>query len=81
VSRGFALVFGISPEAFRARTRARHAWKAILMSDEPLAKIAAHLGFADQSHMTRSVKQMTGMGPRAWRDAANRFKTQGTGGV
>jgi AraC-like DNA-binding protein len=29
VSRGFAQVFGISPSAFRVRTRARHAWKAI----------------------------------------------------
>jgi AraC-like DNA-binding protein len=75
VSRGFARVFGVSPEAFRARTRARHAWKAIRMTAEPLARIAAQLGFAAQSHMTRSVKQMTGAAPPAWREAANRFKT------
>lgn len=77
VSRGFAKVFGISPEAFRARARARRAWRAIRLTNEPLAKIAAHLGFADQSHMTRSVKQTTGMNPRAWRVAANGFKTRG----
>lgn len=75
VSRGFAQVFGISPEAFRARTRARHAWKSIQATKEPLAQVAFRLGFADQAHMTRSVKQVTGLGPQAWRVAANRFKT------
>ena len=76
LSRGFAQVFDVSPSAFRARARARHAWKAIRTTDMPLARIAAHCGFADQSHMTRSVKSMTGKGPQAWRFAANRFKTQ-----
>jgi len=75
VSRGFALVFGVSPEAFRARTRARHALKFIRDTPAPLASIAADLGFADQSHMTRSIKQLTGIGPQGWRSVANRFKT------
>jgi len=75
VSRGFGLVFGVSPEAFRARTRAHHALKSIQNTGASLANIAAELGFADQSHMTRSVKQLTGIGPRAWRSAANGFKT------
>ena len=75
VSRGFMQVFGLSPSAFRARTRTRHAWKAIETSEETLVHIAAQLGFSDQPHMTRSVKQMTGVGPKAWRVAANRFKT------
>jgi AraC-like DNA-binding protein len=44
-------------------------------SKEPLAKIATDLDFADQAHMTRSVKQLTGTAPQAWRHAANRFKT------
>jgi AraC-like DNA-binding protein len=76
LSRGFARVFDISPSAFRAHTRTRQACKAIQTSDRPLAEIATELGFADQSHMTRSVKKMTGKGPHAWRLAANRFKTQ-----
>lgn len=75
ISRGFSSVFGISPEAFRARVRARQALQAIRDSGESLAGIAAELGFADQSHMTRSVKQLTGAIPRAWRRAANGFKT------
>jgi AraC-like DNA-binding protein len=76
VSRGFALVFGVSPEAFRARSRARRALKSIQNTQVPLASIAAELDFADQSHMTRSVKQLTGTGPQAWRSAANGFKTR-----
>jgi len=76
VSRGFELVFGVSPEVFRARARARQALKRIYETQAPLAGIAAGLGFSDQSHMTRSVKQLTGIGPQAWRTAANRFKTR-----
>jgi len=75
VSRGFAQVFGISPLSFRAQTRALQAWKAAETSKEPLVGIATRLGFADQSHMTRCVKQVTGLPPHAWRSAANRFKT------
>jgi AraC-like DNA-binding protein len=76
VSRGFALAFGISPETFRARIRARRALKAIQDTEAPLLSIAAELGFSDQAHMTRSVKQLTGIGPQAWRSAANGFKTR-----
>lgn len=76
VSRGFAQVFGVSPEAFRARARARQALRLIRATDQPLATIAYQLGFADQSHMTRSVKQLTGIVPNVWRGAANRFKTR-----
>jgi AraC-like DNA-binding protein len=81
VSRGFGLVFGVSPEAFRARSRARRALKSIQNTQASLASIAAELGFADQSHMTRSVKQLTGIAPQAWRSAANGFKTRRSVGV
>ncbi len=75
LSRSFRLLFGVSPETFRARTRAHHALKRIHNTAAPLASIAAELGFADQSHMTRSIKQLTGITPLAWRSAANGFKT------
>jgi AraC-like DNA-binding protein len=75
ISRGFAQVFGISPEAFRACARARRALRSIQDTATPLAMIAVELGFADQAHMTRSVKQLTGRTPSAWRSGANGFKT------
>ena len=67
LSRGFAKIFGISPSAFRARVRGHQAWRAIRESDRPLAAIAADCGFADQAHMTRDMKKITGQCPSAWR--------------
>lgn len=67
LSRGFAQIFGISPSAFRARARVRHAWKAIRTTGMSLSAIAAEYGFADQAHMTRAVKATTGHCPSAWR--------------
>jgi AraC-like DNA-binding protein len=67
ISRGFEQVFGVSPSAFRARARARLAWSAIRDGDEPLAQLDVRLGFADQSHMTRSVKAVTGRTAQQWR--------------
>lgn len=77
ISRGFMRVFGISPEAFRARNRAQRALRAIQTTELSLVSIAAQLDFADQAHMTRSIKQLTGITPQAWRHAANGFKTGG----
>jgi AraC-like DNA-binding protein len=73
LSRGFGRTFGVPPETFRARTRARQALKWIQATDTPFAQIAYQLGFADQAHMTREVKRLTGLVPKLWR--ANRFKT------
>ena len=67
LSRGFAQVFGISPEAFRARCRSRKALRLIRETQNSMAIIAAELGFSDQAHMSRSVKHLTGMAPQAWR--------------
>lgn len=80
VSRGFKQVFEATPESFRARVRTLRAWKAIRTTNQPLSRIAIELGFADQSHMTRSVKQITGTPPEAWRPA-NRFKTTKVSGA
>jgi AraC-like DNA-binding protein len=76
LSRGFTQVFGISPEAFRARSRSRKALGLVRETRVPLTAIAAELGFADQAHMSRSVKKLTGIPPQLWRLAANGFKTR-----
>ncbi len=69
VSRGFAAAYGIAPAAFRAELRARKAWLRTTRGSDGLSTIAAETGFADQAHMTRWVRRITGAPPAAWRRA------------
>jgi len=68
VSRGFRKVFGVSPSAYRAQLRGRLAWRRIVAGEQCLPDIAIDCGFADQSHMTRTVCAVTGRPPGAWRN-------------
>ncbi len=74
VTRAFGAAYETTPVQFRLELRAREAWVRATGSDAPLVAIAHELGFADQSHMTRAVKWLTGTTPAAWR-ASHRFKT------
>lgn len=67
VFRRFRSVYGISPARYRTENRARRAWRAIVTSSTPLAALAVDLGFADQAHLSRSIRTLTGMTPRQWR--------------
>ena len=67
VSRGFRKAYGTTPRRYFAEARARRAWFALSEADKSLADIALDAGFADQSHMTRSVTGMTGLSPGKWR--------------
>ena len=69
VSRGFRRVYGLAPVTFRARMRALRAF-ALLDCPRPLADIAASCGFADQAHLSRSIRQLTGYSPKGWRACA-----------
>ena len=71
VSRGFAGAYGAAPSLMRAELRARRAWLRITRGSDCLCKIAADTGFADQAHMTRSIHQITGATPGAWRAATS----------
>jgi AraC-like DNA-binding protein len=74
LSRGFGSLFGITPAAFRCEARARRAVTLMDGSRDSLAEIAATAGFADQAHMTRAVRALTGEPPtRLMR--SNPFKT------
>jgi len=77
MSRGFGRLFGVPPSRFRADWRARAAWLRITGGSEPLASIADLCGFADQAHMTRAVRRLTGAPPAAWRRGSHSFKTGG----
>ena len=74
VSRGFGRTFGVTPAAFRLEARTLLAFERIVTSRQPLAELAQATGFADQAHLTRAVKALTGVSPAAWRPS-NRFKT------
>lgn len=76
LARGFAQLYGISPSGYRMEQRAYRAWHAIITTREPLTGIAHDIGFADQAHMSRAVKSLTGCPPTTWR-RLNAFKTVG----
>jgi AraC-like DNA-binding protein len=67
VSRGFATAYGIAPSVLRAELRARAAWLRITRGTDSLCRIAADTGFADQAHMTRWIRRITGASPAVWR--------------
>jgi AraC-like DNA-binding protein len=66
VSRGFRKVFGVSPVAFRAEVRAQRALRQIMHANVSLASTALDSCFADQAHMSRAIKAMTGRPPGWW---------------
>ena len=58
--------------------RARLACELLSRPDLPVAQVAAEAGFADQSHLTRMFKRLTGTTPAAFRAqlAAQRRRTR-----
>jgi AraC-like DNA-binding protein len=66
-SRAFRARYGVSPARLRAELRARAAWLRVVGTREPLSAIALELGFADQPHMSRAVRWLTGASPGQWR--------------
>lgn len=69
LSRGFGCAFGVSPKRFRLEARTRRAWLSVIGSTGNLTRIAQDHGFADQAHMSRSVRAFTGAAPNIWRRA------------
>lgn len=62
VQRHFTRFTGQSPQHVRQIDRARDA-VARLRAGEAIADVAYELGYADQSHLTRDVKRLTGYTP------------------
>lgn len=61
LSRGFRQQFGITPAEFRSIARTRRAMRHLAAL--PLSEIAVASGFADQPHMNRAMKRVTGLSP------------------
>ncbi len=67
LSRVFRAVTGHTISRHRMRLRARAALERMSGGDDDLARLAADLGFADQSHLCRVVRDETGSTPSALR--------------
>ena len=76
VSRGFAAAYGVAPKVFRAELRTRAAWLRVTRGSDCLSTIAADTGFADQAHMTRWIRYLTGAPPAVWRRESSFVNTE-----
>ncbi len=66
-ARAFKQTTGVTPAAYIMRRRVERAVEAIEGTNLSLAEIAHRFGFANQSHMTRKVKERRGETPGALR--------------
>ena len=67
LEREFLRTVGLAPKHFAVISRFRHA--AACLESRPhdsLATIAAHTGYADQSHMVRDFRLLAGTVPSRW---------------
>lgn len=71
-ARSFKRSTGLAPHQWLLRQRLARAQGLIEGSDLPLAAVAAEAGFADQAHLTRSFRGLTGQTPGAWRRESRR---------
>jgi AraC-like DNA-binding protein len=67
LSRVFRAATGETISRHRMRLRARSALERLAGGERNLARLAADVGFADQSHLCRVVRQETGHAPSALR--------------
>jgi AraC-like DNA-binding protein len=63
----FRAYFGMAPMAWLAACRLRHARHALESSVASLSDIALHLGYSEQSALTRAFRRDVGLPPGAWR--------------
>ncbi|GJM22049.1 MAG: AraC family transcriptional regulator [Planctomycetota bacterium] len=69
LSRVFSRVIGTPMMRYRGELRLADAIQRVLTGDAALADVAASSGFADRSHLTRSVRRALGGSPAALRAA------------
>ena len=66
-ARVFKAAVGDTPHQFLSRYRIERAQDMMRDFDRPLIDVALACGFADQPHLGRVFKKVTGETPRAWR--------------
>lgn len=71
-STAFKASFGTSPHNYIILRRVEFAKQRMLLSDAPLCEIALDCGLADQAHLSRIFRRVTGTTPSAWRRYSSR---------
>ncbi|MHC0430613.1 helix-turn-helix domain-containing protein [Streptomyces sp. O3] len=71
-TRVFKVSTGQSPHRYVTRRRLEHARRELIRTSRPIADIATEAGFADQSHLTRTMRRFDGSTPQALRDNGGR---------
>lgn len=66
-ARAFKASTGVPPHRWLMQHRIERCQELLAASNECIAAIALHCGFADQSHLTRVFHAVTGLSPAAWR--------------
>ncbi|PRX98505.1 AraC family transcriptional regulator [Allonocardiopsis opalescens] len=72
--RAFRAAYGLPPHAYLVQQRVDRARELLRTGARP-AEVAAATGFADQAHLSRHFKRITGMSPGVYRRGAGSFKT------
>lgn len=66
--RSFQREYGLPPQQYLKRLRVQTACRMLVDTRESIAAIALRCGFADQSHLTREFRRVTGNTPGAYRE-------------
>lgn len=66
-AKAFKDTVGSTPLQWHLSRRIGNAKHLLVKSEWTIAEIAAHLGFSDQAHLTKSFRQITGNTPASWR--------------
>jgi AraC family transcriptional regulator len=71
-TRAFTLLAGMSPHQFALRSRLERAKHLLGTGGYSVSAVAAATGFADQSHLTRTMRRFVGVTPGAYQALAAR---------
>jgi transcriptional regulator GlxA family with amidase domain len=67
--RAFKKSFSDTPHAYIVQRRVERAQELMRGTRSPLSQIALDCGFADQTHLSKLFRRLTGRTPNAWRRA------------